>query len=243
MNSAMASARAFVNEIHPKAAAAALAGSIPLGRGTGTSDLDIVVFYADRAANYAETLTYDGWLVESFVYGPEGITEWFALEAAQRRPVALDMWAAGIPLSDNAATAQLQQLAQAMMAAGPEPLGAKQQADLRYGLTAAIDDLQGRPEAGEEFAVMADVFVRAGELLLLSNRSWLGTGKWLVRRLGDVHGPAAGKLVRWAQSEAHSPDELCRIANEVLDGVGGPLQEGHIRGTRPGRPARAAEQA
>lgn len=147
---ALNSARAFVSEIHPESAASALAGSITLGRGTGTSDLDIVVYYEDRPASFAETLRYDGWLVESFVYGPQGIDEWFALEAKERRPVALDMWSAGIPLVDNVATVQLQGRAQAMIAAGPEAISATQHADLRYGLTAAIDDLEGLPEPGEE---------------------------------------------------------------------------------------------
>lgn len=232
LDRALKSARAFVSEVHPVAAASALAGSIALGRGTRTSDLDIVVYYDDRPASFAETLQYDGWLVESFVYGPEGIDEWFALEFEERRPVALDMWAGGTPLFDNVATAQLQARAQAVMAAGPEPIGATQQADLRYGLTAAIDDLEGRPGTGEEFAIMADVYKRAGELLLLSNRSWIGTGKWLVRRLGNLQNPTARSLVQWAESLPRSPEELCRIANEILGSVGGPLQEGHTRGSR-----------
>lgn len=234
LDGALKSARAFVREVHPEAAASALAGSIVLGRGTRTSDLDIVVYYDDRPASFAETLRHDGWLVESFIYGPEGIDEWFALEARNRRPVALDMWAGGIALVDNAATGQLQARAQLVMAAGPEPIGATQQADLRYGLTAAIDDLQGRPGPGpgEEFAIIADVYQRAGELLLFANRSWLGTGKWLLRRLGSLQDPTAQRLVQWAESVPRSPDELCRIAHEVLECVGGPLQEGHIRGSR-----------
>jgi hypothetical protein len=118
-----------------------------------------------------------------------------------------------------------------MIAAGPEPISAIQHADLRYGLTAAIDDLEGRPEPGEEFAIIADVYKRAGELLLLDNRSWLGTGKWLVRRLAKLQDPKAESLVQWAQSVPRSPQELCRIAHEVLESVGGALREGHTRGS------------
>lgn len=220
-----------MSEIHPESAASALAGSITLGRGTRTSDLDIVVYYEDRSASFAETLRYDGWLVESFVYGPGGIDEWFALEGKERRPVALDMWSAGIPLVGNVATVQLQARAQAMIAAGPEPISATQHADLRYGLTAAIDDLQGPPEPGEEFAIIADAYKRAGELLLLDNRSWLGSGKWLIRRLANLQDPRAQDLVQWAQSGPRSPKELSRVAQEVLESVGGPLREGHTRGS------------
>lgn len=229
---AVASARAFVSEFHPEAAAAALAGSIPAGRGTDTSDLDVVIYYADRTANYAETLRFDGWLVESFVYGPEGIEEWFAKEAGLRRPVALDMWATGLPLMGEDAANRLRDAARAILDAGPTPLDPRQGDDLRYGLTAAIDDLRGNPAPGEALAVMADVFVRSGELLLLANNSWLGTGKWLVRRLGSVDRPEAADLIGWAESAERSGDELCRVASAVLDSVGGALQEGHVRGRR-----------
>ncbi|UKA56927.1 nucleotidyltransferase domain-containing protein [Arthrobacter sp. FW306-2-2C-D06B] len=231
LDRALNSAREFVKEIHPEAAASALAGSIALGCGTRTSDLDIVVYYDDRPASFAETLRYDGWLVESFVYGPEGIDEWFAFEAKERRPVALDMWSIGIPLADNIATVNLKARAQALIAAGPEPISEIQHADLRYGLTAAIDDLEGNPELGEEFAIMADVYKRAAELLLLNNSNWLGTGKWLVRRLATLQDPNAHSLVQWVQSVPRSPQELCRIAHEVLESIGGQLREGHTRGS------------
>lgn len=161
LDRALSSARAFVAEAHPEAAASALAGSVALGRGTMTSDLDIVVFYDDRRASFAETLRHDGWLIESFVYGPDGIDEWFALEVKERRPLALDMWSTGIALVDNAAAAWLRGRAQAIIAAGPEPLSASEHADLRYALTAAIDDLHGDPEPSEEFAITADVYKRS----------------------------------------------------------------------------------
>ncbi|WP_432394548.1 hypothetical protein ACRQ5B_13200 [Pseudarthrobacter sp. L19] len=229
---AVASARAFVGEVHPEAAAAALAGSIPAGRGTDTSDLDVVLYYADRTVNYAETLRYDGWLVESFVYGPEGIEEWFAKEAGLRRPVALDMWATGLPLMGEDVADQLRDKAGAILDAGPAPLDPYQRDDLRYGLTAAIDDLRGNPAPEEALAVMADVFVRSAELLLFANNGWLGTGKWLVRRLGSLDRPEATDLIGWAESAERSGDELCRVASAVLDSVGGALQEGHVRGRR-----------
>lgn len=229
---ALESARAFVLEVHPGSAASALAGSIPAGRGTATSDLDIVIYYDDRAANFAETLRFSGWLVETFVYGPDALGEWFGREAEDRRPVALDMWANGIPLTGDTVAARLQERARGMLAAGPEPLSAREHADLRYALTAAVDDLDGQPNPGEELAIAADVFKRTGELLLLDGRRWLGTGKWLIRRLAQLNDSQAQDLIDWAQSPERSTGDLRRIAMAVLDSVGGPLQEGHVRGTK-----------
>lgn len=66
LDGALACARRFVQEVHPEAAASALAGSIAAGRGTATSDLDIVTYYDSQPANYAETCRYDDWLIETF---------------------------------------------------------------------------------------------------------------------------------------------------------------------------------
>lgn len=79
---------------------------------------------------------------------------------------------------------------------------------------------------------MTDVFKRTGELLLLSGGGWLGTGKWLVRRLAQVSDPSAQRLITWASTDQRSPNGLHEIAQTVLDSAGGHLQEGHIRGTK-----------
>lgn len=232
LDGALASARRFVQETHPDASASVLAGSVAAGRGSDTSDLDIVIYYDAQRLNYAETFRYGDWLVETFVYGPEGIDEWFAREAAQRRPVALDMWANGIPLTGKALADSLRMRAAGIIAGGPDPLDPEELANLRYGLTAAIEDLDGASGRAEEFAIVADVFKRSADLLLLSIGTWLGTGKWIVRRLADVDDCRAEMLVGWANTAERSPRELHQIARTVLDIAGGPLQEGHIRGTK-----------
>ena len=94
-------ARRFLRESHPAATASLLAGSVAAGTATETSDLDVASPYEDRPANYAETVRYGGWLIESFVYDQDSLEEWFEREAKQRRPVALDMWSNGIPLTDD----------------------------------------------------------------------------------------------------------------------------------------------
>lgn len=229
----LAVARAYVLDAHPESAASALAGSVATGRGTPTSDLDIVIYYGDRQVSFAETTRSQGWLIEAFVYGPEGIDEWFSREITDRRPVALDMWATGIPLTGEAVATRLQSRARGIISAGPRPLDPKDRGDLRYALTSAVDDLEGSQAPAEEFAIAADVFRRAGELLLLERQRWIGTGKWLVRRLAQAADPRAQMLIDWAASPDRSRQDLTHIAIEILATTGGRLQEGHLRGTKP----------
>lgn len=79
-------ARRFVSRAYPEAASAILGGSVADSTATATSDLD---FPADSSVNaaYVKTLSFDGWLVEAFVYGPSGWREWVQKGRDDRRPV------------------------------------------------------------------------------------------------------------------------------------------------------------
>jgi GNAT superfamily N-acetyltransferase len=223
-------ARRFLAAEHPSASAAVLAGSVAAGTATSTSDLDIAIYYADRAANSAVTLERDGWLIESFLYDPTSLTEWFDREAGRRVPVAIDMWAWGIPVVGSDSLAALQQRARARLELGPEPLSNSESADLRYQLTASIDDLTGARDPGEEYAIAARVFERTACLLLMANGQWLGFGKWLIRRLQQFDDPHAHSLVEWARDPHRTRAALLGLAESVLERAGGRLQAGHTRG-------------
>ncbi|MBT2517170.1 nucleotidyltransferase domain-containing protein [Streptomyces sp. ISL-90] len=161
-------ARRFLAAEHPSASAAVLAGSVAAGTATSTSDLDVAIYYADRAANSAITLEREDWLIESFLYDPTSLTEWFDREAVQRRPVAIDMWARGVPVLGSDTLAALQRRARARLELGPEPLSDSESAELRYQLTASVDDLTGVRDLGEEYAIAARVFERTACLLLMA---------------------------------------------------------------------------
>jgi predicted nucleotidyltransferase len=222
-------ANRYVRSAHPDAAAAALAGSVATGTTTETSDLDIVVLHTRRRANYAETIRFDGWLIESFVYDEESLHEWFDREAQQRRAVAIAMWAEGIPLTDGDATADVQRVARERFVAGPAAFTPVELADRRYALSTALDDLEDARRMGEAYLTASDVFQRSAELLLGSNGRWQGASKWLLRRLDEFEDPEARRLIDWADDSAHSPTVLAVIARDVLTRSGGRLQEGHVR--------------
>lgn len=127
----------------------------------------------------------------------------------------------------------MQREARDLLAAGPRPLTPDEVDALRYALSADLDDLADASNPSERFAVMAQVFRLSAELLLQLDRIWLGHGKWLMRQLATADDPLANRLLGWAASSGNR-NELGAIARDVLDRAGGYLQEGFLRGTKPG---------
>jgi hypothetical protein len=241
----VSAARAYVAERHPEADASILGGSTAQARGTSTSDLDIVVLYRDGAENYAETTRYAGWIVEAFIHTPSSLAAWYARERAARCAVLGDLCAQGLLLTDRGSGEEWQREAQLYMERGPEPLTDEDRGLRRYELSSSLDDLRGSTAAAESFAITADVFRQSVELLLLQHGKWLGKGKWMIRRLEQL--PAdecAAGLRDWAASLERSPDQLIQVAATVLEGSGGYLMEGFLRGSRlrPGVPVADASR-
>jgi predicted nucleotidyltransferase len=233
---ASTTARDFVHQRYPSARAAYLGGSAATGGATSTSDLDVFVLLgeADGDISYVETTTHHGWLVEAFVYTPAAAQRLLEQGRAQRRPVLDSLIARGIALTDTAEAAEWAQHSRRVLAAGPPEADASDLDGRRYMLSALLDDLAGEPGPAERYVVEADAFRVAAELVLLLERQWLGTGKWLVRNLRDRddHG-----LLAWADG-ARDPSALVAVCRRVLDAAGGYLQDGYVRGDRPTPPPR-----
>ncbi|MFJ4030172.1 nucleotidyltransferase domain-containing protein [Paenarthrobacter sp. NPDC089989] len=225
-------ARTYVEQHHPGASASILGGSAAAGTTMSTSDLDIAVLYPSGHSNYAATTRFRGWLVEEFVHTHEILEFWYQKEAAERRPVIPDLCARGILLTDNGTGRQLQKQAREHMAQGPKVLEDSERSFRRYNLSALIDDLVGSQDNAERFAVSSDVFRDAAELFLLESGSWLGSGKWTIRRLHLNGSELALRLCSWAEDSGRNTESLVGLAREVLDLSGGYIQEGFIRGQR-----------
>ena len=231
----VSAARAFVAERHPDADATILGGSTAQGRGTPTSDLDIVVLYPDGASNYAETTRHRGWIVEVFVHTPASLAAWYERERAARCAVLGDLCARGILLTDNGQGEVWQLEARLYMERGPEPLSDEERRLRRYELSSSLDDLRGTTLPAESFVTASEVFRQSTELLLLQHGKWLGKGKWAVRRLEQLPGNEHAEALRhWAASPDHSPQRLIHVADTVLEGNGGYLMEDFLRGSREG---------
>lgn len=69
--------RLLFEQRYPDADCLLLCGSIVRGEATVTSDLDIVVLYAELPHAYRESLMWEGYPVEAFVHSPSTLRYFF----------------------------------------------------------------------------------------------------------------------------------------------------------------------
>jgi hypothetical protein len=97
----------------------------------------------------------------------------------------------------------------------------------RYAVSALLDDLADADDPGERALLLADAFTGLSELLLLTQRQWLGSGKWLLRRLRTWEPAVADQLIGAFASGDRAL--FLQVADDLLAPLGGRLQAGVIR--------------
>ncbi|MFE2374715.1 nucleotidyltransferase domain-containing protein [Streptomyces sp. NPDC059398] len=233
MDDPVITARALVLDRFPGVRAAFLAGSVLTERRTPHSDLDIVVLLDGPPAPGRENLVYRGWPVELFVQTPDVWHRFAEEETAKRNSPLLSMCSEGLLLVDEGGDggglgASLQAEARERWAAGPAPFSEAEREYQRYILTDLMDDLRGCADPAERVHLVAHMLQRASELVLLVGGHWLGSGKWLSRRLA-----AADPGLHRALTEAVVPavagetSAFAAAVTEVLERAGGPLWDGY----------------
>ncbi|MFC8852302.1 nucleotidyltransferase domain-containing protein [Streptomyces sp. NPDC057144] len=232
---AIEAARAVVEEQHPEARTAFLGGSVATGRGTATSDLDVVVLLHGAPAPYRESLQYADWPVEMFVHTEATWRAYIERELPTRRSPLLWMCADGLLLFDtDGLGARLAAHARALVAAGPPPVSADEIDDCRYAITDLLDDLAGSTDPSERLFIATELVRRTGELALAVAGSWGGGGKWLARRLETTAPELNARLHHGLREVLDGRAEpLVTVVDEVLARVGGRLWVGYKRAGTP----------
>lgn len=225
-------ARRLVREHFPEARQAWLSGSVVLGGATATSDLDVTVLRAEGEQVFRESMVFAGWPVELFVHTPTSVRRYVAKDLARRSPSMARLVAAGVPLLDGDAGAELQAECRAILDAGPPALTDDELALERYGLTDLLDDLADAEPGPILTATAVATWRVTAELALALAGAWRGSGKWLARELvaldvrtgGDL-APTLDDALKAAVAGDVAP--LTRLADAVLDRVGGRLWDGY----------------
>ena len=224
-------AQALVASAFPDALAAFLGGNVLSARRTATSDLDILVVVPGPPAPYRETIRYGDWLVELFVHTEASLRHYFAKDRDRRHPTMPTIAAHGVVVADPAGIADaILAEANALLEVGPAELTRNERDDVRYALSAQIDDLVGATDRDELVFIANDVLNEAARLYLLDRRLWPGTFKWLGRRLHDEAPELHARLLAAHRSVICGGDiePLRAAAMEILDCAGGWLQEGYL---------------
>lgn len=217
-------ARALVTARFPSARAAFLGGGVLSARRTPTSDLDIVVLLGGPPAPYRESLIWRNWPAEVFAQRTDTIGDWFAKDAARRRPTLARMCSDGVILTDTDGSGlAVREQARAVLADGPPALEPGELDLRRYGLSDLLDDLAGSTDPGETAIICWNVLREAAELALLLDGCWLGSDKWLLRELRAAEPQLAGDLI----DARDDPARLAGLADGVLAAAGGRLWAGY----------------
>lgn len=229
-NEPLESARRIVASRLPAALGALLAGSALTSRRTDTSDLDIVVFVSKEGEAFRETLHEQGWLCELFVSTPSSFDYFVTQEIAVRRSPLLQMCAEGVEIFSFDGTVERYQIeARRLLAAGPPPLSDDERDQRRYRLSDLLDDFSGSAEGSELTFITGSLIIEATELALCDDRQWLGTGKWLARRLEEHNSILLARLNDAVTSLFASGDRspLRSVVLDILERAGGPLSAGY----------------
>jgi hypothetical protein len=114
---------------------------------------------------------------------------------------------------------------------GPPPLSAAEDEDRRYAITDLLDDLAGCTDPAELVFVGGAALQALAELILLRDRQWTSSGKWLLRRVRGWAPELADLLVDgYCRSVADAdPGPFYAAAADVLERCGGRVQEGYER--------------
>ncbi|WP_432503335.1 nucleotidyltransferase domain-containing protein [Kineococcus arenarius] len=212
---------------------AVLAGSSARGRATPTSDLDVVLVLPGHGRSFRRTLRHEGRLAEVFAYTPDELLRWWDVDAATSRCTLVHMCATGVLLrGEQDGGPVVQEQARAFLAAGPPAVDDDELAARRYRLTAGVDDLRDAADAGERQVLAAEVLLEAAQLHLLARRQWLGSGKWLLRRLRGSDPDLAQRLVRAHRHAVATGrvQSLAQVVDDVLRDSGGRLAGGYGAG-------------
>ncbi|WP_405733909.1 nucleotidyltransferase domain-containing protein [Streptomyces sp. NBC_01537] len=236
MDDPIRAARTLVGELFPDALAAILGGSTAHGKGTPTSDLDIVVVLDGPAEIRAESLLWRSWPVEVFVQTYESALAFMKWDRGRGTATLAFMCGRGVILLDrDGSAARLRSTAERIIGEGRPAASGADLDRLRYTVTDLRDDLTGAPDgeetADELLAIAAALLNDTAALLFAALPHWGGGGKWLPRRLREADPELAEPLLAGYRTLVRGgPREpFAEAVGAVLDRCGGPLWAGFTR--------------
>lgn len=225
----------FITERFPRATIAVVAGSTARGERTATSDIDLLLIgdeifldesRPDERHSLAAGFEFDGEFFEVFAYTRRGYEEWAGRGVSQHRPVIVHMLVEGVEMRGGDALSEMRAAWVPLLAAGPV-VGAHELDLRRYMITDQLDDLRDARDPLEQQVIAGVLFGMTAELMLLTERRWIGAGKYLPRRLRELSAERADALGRPLLDR-----DFAAFANQVereLVAAGGRMQAGFVR--------------
>ncbi len=223
-------AERFTAEHFPRASTVVIGGSTSRGSRTRTSDIDLLLIgdglLPGGEISAALTLEFEGEIFEVFAYTPEGFREWAERSIAQHRPVIVHMLVEGVLVRGGKEVDALRGRWRARLAAGPS-VDDHELEFRRYVITDVLDDLRDATDPLERQVLAATLFDRTAELMLLAAGRWIGTGKYLPRRLRELPATRVDAIaLPYLRGEM---DAFADAVENELVAAGGRMQAGFVR--------------
>lgn len=224
----------FCDAEFPAATTVILGGSSSTGRRTATSDIDLLLIAPPAAFagqggaddSVARVAHAHGERIDVFAYTVEAYRAWAERDFASLRPVLPFLLTEGTTLRAGPEYGGLRDWSAGRLAAGPDVSG-HQLALRRYAITDLIDDLRDATDPLAVATVRADLLRELAELSLLRTGAWLGSGKWLARRLRAADATGADALEAFASRA--DPVAAADLATTLLDRLGGRVDGDFVR--------------
>ncbi|PAF20576.1 hypothetical protein CHH49_15975 [Terribacillus saccharophilus] len=225
-------AKRFIETNHPDCEGAMLAGSCARGEATQTSDLDIIILYKGESCAYRESLLFEGWPVEVFVYTGEAYQNFFVSDAKRGIPSMPRMVSEAIVLKDSPAVTKMKSEASSIFAAGPSPWGKQKIDHNRYMITNLIDDFLDKEVDGEAYFLANAIVNDLAIFTLRTRQHWIGSGKWMFRELKSMDSNLANQFEQSLAAfyKQHDKRPIVQLADDCLEPFGGRLFEGYYLG-------------
>jgi predicted nucleotidyltransferase len=220
----------FMADRFPTATVAVVAGSTARGTRTASSDIDLLLIgddlFTGDSSSLAATYEFENEVFEVFAYTCNAFEQWALSGVAQNRPVIVHMLLEGVALRGGQPLTELRDSWRGAIAAGP--VVSQHELDMRrYAITDLLDDLRDSADLLERNVIAFTLFNKVAELVLLSNRRWIGTGKYLPRRLRDFDNDRADSLS--VPLLDRNLSVFADAAEHELNIAGGRVQGGFVR--------------
>lgn len=222
-------AERFIATMFPETRIAVMGGSSATGARTPTSDIDLLLIGDEQFAEAPSShrvYEFDGEIFEAFGYTTAGFDHWASRGAANFRPTIVHILVDGIGIRGGHDLEMLRRSWREVLAAGPV-VSPNDLARRRYLITNLLDDLRDVHDPLEQQVIAADLFTHTAELMLLTGQCWIGTGKYLPRRLREMSSSRAQRL-----AEPLLRGELVAFGEQVeleLNLAGGRMLAGFVR--------------
>lgn len=220
----------YVEDQFPTCIAAILGGSAVSGNINGTSDLDLVIIDPDADVCFQETVEFEGWNIDCFVFYEDIIIDFFAINADKGIPTLQKLCAEGLILKNvNGAADALKTEAKQSLARGPAAWDLDEMNDARYKITDLLLDFEQSEEDLEASFLCSRISWLATEFVLRTAEHWCGEGKWLARELkaydSSLYDQLADAINRFATSRDKGP--IIKWTDRILAPYGGRLFAGY----------------